>query len=603
MAYSRRFGRFLPFFAGLGLILINGCGGSSSKSKPAKCPSGEAPTTSQALADLPGDSSIVTLRVDPFATPGNPAIAWFAPAGVPAAKALRFAPPATVEGFHWEWKLAGEARLWLARENNVTGRSVTTVSWSDGCAVKLESIGSESPRVAASGARAIGFALDTDSPPTSAAWPAVVGLGNGESKALSVVALSPVMPQDPAARLRIEFVNSDPKKVKVISRATSCGPLCLEFPNYLAAMDSPFFVTRNPANVYDETAPEGVRLAGMIRAAAPDGGVIAGKVESCQSAFRAALENAGKMFQLLRSRWPTPKLLTDRYDIYVVQKGGLKTYQGLEHSGSTLISIAGDCASESYLTSLSKVIAHEMVHAWNVRHLYPKEHGTYSAASFEAARTSQLYFYEGWTEGYARVALAEQGQISQASRLTDWNQSLSALYSAFDLAADKPVKLNLADANNAFGQYQTGAAFLLFVAMQLRLQSAADSDGESKSRTRLWQLLEDLRKRADAGQQVTSWDDPPWLRRPWSGLVASPDASGRYGSGYAAADVAAVLTEAVGSIDGTGGDAVGISRTQFAATLAAFSQKFSVPLVSKANSNNFFEIPADGTSLPPAWPL
>jgi hypothetical protein len=591
-------------FACLTLVFAAACGrSSSSKSKPGACANGGAPTSSEGLQEFPSDATVVTLRVDPFADPGKPTVAWFAPEGKKAAEVLRFAPPATVEGFHWEWKFPGESRLWLAREKKVGAQVSSGVTWSDGCAVKLEAISGESQRVAASGTRAIGFALDTNAPPTAASWPAVVGMGNGESKALSLAALSPVMPIDPSARIRIEFVAAKPENFKLISRAASCGTYCLEFPNYLAAMDSPFFVTANSANTFDETLQEGVRLAALIQTPADSGRVAAGQIDSCKTQFAAALANAGKMFNLLRAKWSTPKILSDRYDLYLVHRNSSKTYQGLEHSGSTLISIAGDCKSQGYSPSLSKVIAHEMVHAWNVRHLYPKEHGTYSAETFDAGRTSQLYFYEGWTEGFSRIALAELEINSAASRIGEWNQSLSALYSAFDSAAGKPVVLNVADATNAFGQYQTGAAFLLFVAMQIRIQNALDPDGVAKSKQRFWQLLNDLQQRADAGKQSSSWDEPPWLRRSWSGLTASPDSSGRYGSGYSSADVGAVLTAAAGNIEGTNGDTVAVTKTQFDATLAEFAQKFSVPLVTRSSGNVFFELPADASTSSVTWPL
>jgi hypothetical protein len=586
------------------LFVAAGCGrSSSSKSKPGSCPNGEAPTSSEALQELPSDANVVTLRVDPFADSGELSVAWFAPEGKKAGEVLRFAPPATVEGFHWEWKFPGESRLWLAREKKSSAQTSSGVSWSDGCAVKLESIGSESQRVASSSTRAIGFAIDSNSPPTAATWPAVVGLGNGESKALSLVALSPVMPLDPSARMRIEFVAAKPEGFKLISRAESCGPNCLEFPNYLAAMDSPFFATENSANVFDETSQEGVRLAALIQSPAASGGVTAGQMETCRTEFGSALASAGRMFNLLRSKWSTPKVLSDRYDIYLIHRDAAKTYQGLEHSGSTLISIAGDCKSQGYAVSLNKVIAHEMVHAWNVRHLYPKEHGIYSAESYDVGRTAQLYFYEGFTEGFARVGLAELGINTAASRIAEWNQSLGALYSAFDTAAGKPVVLNVADANNAFGQYQTGAAFLLFVAMQIRLQNALDQDGDAKSKDRFWDILSDLQQRADAGKQSSSWDEPPWLRRPWSGLIASPDASGRFGSGYSSADVAAVLTAAAGNIEGTAGDTVAVTRAQFDATLAAFAEKLAVPVVTRVSGGIFFEVPTDASTSSVAWPL
>jgi hypothetical protein len=604
MGRSALFRRTMLHFACLTLVFAAACGrSSSSKSKPGACANGGAPTSSEGLQEFPSDATVVTLRVDPFADPGKPTVAWFAPEGKKAAEVLRFAPPATVEGFHWEWKFPGESRLWLAREKKVGAQVSSGVTWSDGCAVKLEAISGESQRVAASGTRAIGFALDTNAPPTAASWPAVVGMGNGESKALSLAALSPVMPIDPSARIRIEFVAAKPENFKLISRAASCGTYCLEFPNYLAAMDSPFFVTANSANTFDETSQEGVRLAALIQTPADSGRVAAGQIDSCKTQFAAALANAGKMFNLLRAKWSTPKILSDRYDIYLVHRNSSKTYQGLEHSGSTLISIAGDCKSQGYSPSLSKVIAHEMVHAWNVRHLYPKEHGTYSAETFDAGRTSQLYFYEGWTEGFSRIALAELEINSAASRIGEWNQSLSALYSAFDSAAGKPVVLNVADATNAFGQYQTGAAFLLFVAMQIRIQNALDPDGVAKSKQRFWQLLNDLQQRADAGKQSSSWDEPPWLRRSWSGLTASPDSSGRYGSGYSSADVGAVLTAAAGNIEGTNGDTVAVTKTQFDATLAEFAQKFSVPLVTRSSGNVFFELPADASTSSVTWPL
>ena len=87
-------------------------------------------------------------------------------------------------------------------------------------------------------------------------------------------------------------------------------------------------------------------------------------------------------------------------------------YGGLEHHNSTVIHLAlgaGNGTNEDFLTTS----AHELFHAWNVKHLRPAGLGPFDYA--QAVHTNSLWFAEGVTDYYAQLLLVRSGLKNQ-----DW---------------------------------------------------------------------------------------------------------------------------------------------------------------------------------------
>lgn len=83
---------------------------------------------------------------------------------------------------------------------------------------------------------------------------------------------------------------------------------------------------------------------------------------------------------------------------------------GLEHKNSTVISVAkGALRARGSLS----MVAHEFVHAWNVKRLRPEKLGPFDYA--RPVRVKELWWFEGVTDYYAPRLLIESGQQSRAN--------------------------------------------------------------------------------------------------------------------------------------------------------------------------------------------
>jgi hypothetical protein len=539
--------------------------------------------------------------INPLAGALELGVAWFSPQGQTLSSALRWLPPATVEGFHWPWQAGARASfpVWISHGDD----------WHLGCttaARELPAAAGGAWAESLSSAKVVGFGHDFSNPSQAGPWPAVTGLGNGSSWVFSPLALSPVTPSQPGLPLRLELSDSvnagtDPQ---IVSRAKSCGPRCLEFNNYAHALDSPFVVSVAPDDLFLETQSTGVAEAPEVRMVAfahgdlESQGLSPGGVrDTCQDSWRRSLTQGARVLGFLAKKWSAPERLRNGFDIYLVHSNGASTYQGLEHSDSTLISVAGDCQQSDYSSVVANVVAHELVHIWNVRHLFPAEHAELNFGEFQPERIRQLFLYEGWTEGYARVALAELAEMTPAVAVAQWNASLQALYRAFENAKSETLVLNAVDANNALGQYQTGAAHLLLMAMKLRTTFTED-----QARSRFWGLLSSLRERADQGKQ-SSWSQPPWVRRVWDGLKGRIESSGPWSQGYTSRQVVEMLEAEVGPLAGSSGDSVGLTLTAVDDIIRSYSAATGVQLTSDSLGRPLIQAEGASAQQALAWPF
>jgi hypothetical protein len=309
---------------------------------------------------------------------------------------LTHGEPATLAGFHWPWKLA---KATLAGERGSialparTGKGLPAVLFSFEAPVASD---------------------------LRARWPAVMGKQGtdaGHVSAAHFVALRPAMPGT-KHRLWVVDENGRPlPEVGADSGAEACGKGCLDFPDYPTFLDTPVSYSRSLDGLLrvDGRAVKFVFAAtsGLARDRARD------------LLRKADLPGRGDaLFEDLSARWGR---FADTFTVHVVLTGGC-SYQGLEHGFSTALTFGVECGGREP-GSFAALLAHEIVHAWNVKRLVPREHERTAWMEFPADRTRQLYFYEGFTEGLARLEMATRfADVARLSdRVSNWNATFASL--------------------------------------------------------------------------------------------------------------------------------------------------------------------------------
>lgn len=519
-----------------------------------------------------GEGSALLVRLKPFYEDEGPNLAWIAPTGKQIGDALVLHPPRTVEGYHWSWTYDVSLPVWI--DERAVDLDMDSTQLDEWAYLGEFSVGDLSQSEFAGrirAARAIAFRVSESEPPLFKRWPAVVGRGNAHAASISLVSLSPVTPLAPQSELILQIQGED---LEMTSRSESCGTLCLKFHNALEAMDSPFVIRKQTAQSFNETDPSGLRMVAFTRKVPEDSAskLDEESVEPCLDTWRQTLSKVGDLFEFLKTAWGTPSVVSSGYDVYLTHQVTGSDFQGLEHSSSTLLALSGQCSSDAYASALSGLMAHELVHIWNVKHLFPAEHASFSLENFNSERTKQLYLYEGWTEGFALMGLAQTGALSAERTLNAWNAKLSALYSAFSKTDNSDaLVLNIADPSNAFGQYNTGASYLLYLALRL-----SNENNSGRAKTLFWSLFNELRAKVDNGKETSSLDAPAWRWRTWTGLTTILP-SGRP-QGYTSQDVISMLQERIGTIPGTASGQVGLTSQAFEDVLSAYVARSGMTL-------------------------
>jgi hypothetical protein len=522
------------------LCFVAGCSGGASGDPR------QPPDSGRSVSPLRPSGAELTVRMRPPFFAGrsadqgandDPVVAWIPPAGDTVGGRLELNPPRTIPGFHWEWNPDVPARAFVLNPDESAVWTPLAQQSFDGAEV-----------ASASG---LGFAYDLTDLPLSRRWPAVVGGGNPSALVLTLAGLSPVRPIDFGQPLRLEVDlgnhGSGQEEIFFLAQAPSCGHLCVVFENMAHALDTPFVIAKSSASVFvdpPDGVPAGLRLVGVsAQPARAKSAVDADAADqenalvlaACASKWQALAAFGRDLKVKLSSYWTAPESFAAGYDVYLLQGSSGPNYQGLEHSQSTLLSIALDCGDARYSRLASGLLAHEMVHVWNVRHLIPIEHGAFNGGGFDASRTRQLYFYEGFTEGLSRVAYAELDR--DLDLRANWNQSLAALHAAMDGEPEQlKVRLDVVDSEDAFRQYQTGSGLLLLVALQLRAVYE-----ESEAQSLFWSLLERLRVESDLPSGVSSFSSNIWSRRVWNGALGAIHSAAGHSSGYETRHVVTVL--------------------------------------------------------------
>lgn len=514
-----------------------------------------------------------------------PAVAWLPPQGSTAGDVLAFEPPRTIPGFHWSWDPGEPPKVF-------TLSAASPEVW-----FPLETGGLNHDEVGRG--VGVGFAFDLTQPPLTRQWPAVVGGGNVEAIVLTLAGISAVRPRNFGLPLRLEvdsgLEGAARDDVVLLSQAPSCGSLCVEFANVVHALDTPVVIARKTSSIFIDApdgygtsgwtpvdAGAGLRLVGVYARPSSSAGAVseaenAQVLAECAGQWQALAQFGRRLKGALSAHWSAPPAFQRGYDVYILQGPSGPRYQGLEHAGSTLLKLSQDCADHNYAPVAEGLLSHEMVHVWNVRHLIPAEHAHFDGGAYDVNRTRQLYLYEGFTEGFARVVHADIARDRDLRPL--WNRSLAALYAAMEAdPARSEVQLDVADPNDAFRQYQTGAGLLMLVALHLR-----SVHPEEEARTLFWSLLERLRARADVLEGVSSFSSPIWTRRVWDGLRAHLDTTAGHSLGYESADAIAVLRELTEDKLIATDDAVVVSRSAMEQILRSYASVTGLSLETLPN--------------------
>jgi hypothetical protein len=452
----------------------------------------------------PYRSGSLNIRVDPLAATGAQNVIIEADAAVGA---VRFQVPATIPGVHWLWT----SGLPTTIETSHEGRWYSApISSGDVLQAPFR----------------IRFSANINSA-SNAGWPAVGGMAGTKTGAIMASSFAFSVPENLETPLRISFISQGAAH-DLDAAATSCGAGCLDFQNWAEAIEVPIS--------YAATASDRIRVgtAGDL----PIDITLAQNVTADLSDVRTAVEQArlqlSDIWNILSAHWG--EVAAGRGFRLPLSVLSLCQAQGLEHDAGALLAL-GWCGGSLFSTRLVELGAHEMIHAWNGRHIYPKETATWDPFAFSAERLEQLYFYEGFTEGMARIVLSEYSVAYRSSNIAKWNSSVSRIASSF---LGKSV--SQISRENPMGAYEVGSFLALWLAAKTRSQYSL-----AEAKTRFWSILRTLKTESGAG--VFDSTVPLWKRKCVSNQTFTFCEGGV--GGYSSEQLHSAMQQALGLADWT----------------------------------------------------
>jgi hypothetical protein len=355
-------------------------------------------------------------------------------------------------------------------------------------------------------------------------WPAVGG-GLGENSG-SLVASSFVfvLPKSVGNPIRIWF-RSKGSPVPIVHSGKSCGSNCVEFSNWAEAIETPISFSRE----------ESSRIFVGSSSALPFYVSVVGDVQQpldwIKSEVAASRAEVLSIWNFLKMKWGTPAV-GDAFQTHLMVSGECR-HQALEHDASVL-AFVGLCESSSFRRELSALVAHEMVHVWNGRHVFPAETAAWNMFAFDSARLHQLYFYEGATEGFSRVAVSENLSQYRDTQMAKWNSTISSLASA-----GLGMSLQDISTHSPMLGYDAGAFLTLWLAAKTRSSNGGSVDS---AKQKFWSVMQTLKQSTGAG--VFQIATPLFLRKCARGSLFEPCAGGA--GGYSRAHLHSALAESLG---------------------------------------------------------
>lgn len=416
----------------------------------------------------PYRSGALNIRVNPVSATGDANVIIEADASVGA---VRFQVPATIPGVHWRWASALPKTIEDSRNGRWLSRAI------------------ESGDVVEPPFR-IRFSANLNAVSDSG-FPAVGGTAHAKTGTLMASSFVFAIPENLDVPMRVSFISQGVAH-DLDSSAQICGAGCLDFQNWAEAIETPIS--------YAATAAARVRVG--VASNLPIDITIAQNVSAEASAVLSAVEGArlqlSEIWGILSTRWG--EVAAGKGFRLPLSVSALCLEQGLEHDGAALLAL-GWCGGTSFSTRLVALGTHEMIHAWNGRHIFPKETATWDPFSFSTDRLDQLYFYEGFTEGMSRIILSEYSASYRSTQIAKWNQSVQRIASSFLGKGVAQISRE-----NPMGAYEVGSFLALWLAAKTRAQYSA-----TEAQTRFWSIVKTLR--TDSGAGVFDAATPLWKRK------------------------------------------------------------------------------------------
>lgn len=455
----------------LSCLVLAGCGGSSTDAPPPRPERFE-------------------ISVAPFASEGdNVSIRLPAAAGE-----VRWGVPATVPGVHWRWEHAPPAAL--------------RAEGSGGSSRKKLAQGESLP----ADVTAVSFRAELNASAIRG-WPVVMGEMGRDAGTLMLPAYFLVVPQKLDVPLRVCFHDAG-VPLRVVASGTMQPGGCVEFGGYLEALDTPVFVAR--PGLADQELTDGADVPFLVSLDP----VVPSPFSDFSADVRAARAQSSEHWRLLQERWGAPAH-ADSFAVHLL----LSSYsreQGLEHHGATVLALGA--GTEGFVPRLIELATHEMIHVWNGKHLFARETAEWSGIAFSTSRVRQMAFYEGFTEAFSRILMAEEMPAQRPHLRARWNDS-------FEAVAGRVVGEPFFGAGDSWRDaYDFGAVTALWLAVRTRA-----AHGAEEARARFWKVIPDLAARAWPERNplaAPAWSG--WCARDFGAISCKP-------AGYTSDDLLAVL--------------------------------------------------------------
>lgn len=411
------------------------CGGNSSS--PA--PDGSA-----------GDRPVgfeVTVR--PFIAEGNN-VSVTLPEGIGS---LLWGVSLTQPGIHWEWDQSVRANV------SVTKGGAVSLQQGLDQGVSLDPL-----------AERVEYQVSLNSV-ANAGWPVAVGRVGAQAASLTLSSYFFLLPDNLTLPLHICFVDTN-EILTVFVRGQQQSDNCVDFANFAEALDTPVFVAR-PSVVSEQVISDAEGFPFYVSVDAR----ISNPLTQYLETIREGRLDSLRVWKALVERWGRP-WIGDNFATHFLLSP-LSASQGLEHHSATVIAVG--VGQSDFAEEIVHLTVHEMIHVWNGKHLYPTEAATWYTRSFSQERLRQIYFYEGFTEAFARLALVEFVPNLRSRVMDKWNDS-------FRVVANSGTGHVLTASNiNWHDYYDVGAVVALWLAVRTR-----QAHGVTLARERFWNLLPTL---------------------------------------------------------------------------------------------------------------
>lgn len=494
-------------------LLVPGCGlfGTGSSGAPAVR---TGPSDFPSVEPMPDGMSVVVMPFD-RGYGHNVFVALAADED----RAL-FSPPVTLPGYHWRWEGQTPTRVEYAR--------LTDTTWTE---LARAQIGTLSQQELPAGVSLLRYRVDLRNSQVTSAWPAAVGGFDSKAGSMMLTTVLNVLPSQLNRPLRV-YLRDQGLSLKLSGNFRSCGEGCAEFSNFVEALDTPLSVALNGTSLRIVGAPDDFPFLLSANLSPMDQPFQTEMVENVRLRVKNAWEFLNRVWGEVPAR--------HSYTFHLIQSPGC-SYQGLEHHGASLLSVGSSCPTSVQTENLLSLATHEMIHVWNAKHIYSAETAHYDLSSFSSDRLKQLYMYEGFTEGFARIVLAQfaSDMLPLKTRIERWNETIANVNRKM---TGRGLNIENLSVEDPFGGYQLGAFMALRAATLAR-----KIHGPEVGKAKFWEFLKALADGQSAGQQgLMRFDlkNPMWVHLIFSGRKAEPFAQSA--QGYRQADVLLAFKNALG---------------------------------------------------------